>query len=74
MRFKLKPKIHFETNMEIPNCWTNEAGYTVALCGIGEDARWMITAPKDRAAFAYTPNKKEVRKIILIHSQQADKN
>lgn len=66
---KLKQKIHHETDMPIPRCWVTECKYTVALCGTGEYARYQITAPGDRAPFAYTPVKAEVRKIIINHKQ-----
>lgn len=66
---KLKQKIHHETDMPIPRCWVTECKYTVALCGTGEHARYQITAPGDRAPFAYTPAKAEVRKIIINHKQ-----
>ena len=65
----LKQKIHHETNLPIPRCWTTDCNYTVALCGIGDHAGYQITAPMGRAPFAYTPNKGEVRKIIINHKQ-----
>ena len=69
MTLSLKQKIHHETDMPIPRCWVTECKYTVALCGTGEHARYQITAPGDRAPFAYTPVKAEVRKIIINHKQ-----
>lgn len=65
----LKQKIHHETNQPIPRCWVTDCKYTVAMCGTGDHARYQITAPMGRAPFAYTPNKAEVRKIIINHKQ-----
>ena len=64
---KLKQKIHHKTQKPIPRCWVTECKYTVALCGTEDHAMYQITAPGDRAPFAYTPAKAEVRKIIINH-------
>lgn len=66
---KLKQKINHESNKPVPKCWTTDCGYTVALCGIGDNAMYVITAPKSSTPFAYTPAKAEVRKIIINHKQ-----
>lgn len=66
---KLKQKIHHETDMPIPRCWVTECKYTVARTGPDGEPMYQITAPGDRAPFAYTPNKAEVRKIIINHKQ-----
>lgn len=66
---KLKQKIHHETDMPIPRCWVTECKYTVALTGPAGEPMYQITAPGDRAPFAYTPVKAEVRKIIINHKQ-----
>ena len=66
---KLKQKIHYETNMPIPRCWVTECKYTVALTGPAGEPMYQITAPGDRAPFAYPPVKAEVRKIIINHKQ-----
>lgn len=64
---KLKQKIHHETDMPIPRCWVTECKYTVARTGPDGEPMYQITAPGDRAPFAYTPAKAEVRKIIINH-------
>ena len=64
---KLKQKIHHETDMPIPRCWVTECKYTVARTGPDSEPMYQITAPGDRAPFAYTPAKAEVRKIIINH-------
>lgn len=66
---KLKQKVNHESNQPVPKCWTTDCGYTVALCGIGDDAMYVITAPKSSTPFAYAPAKAEVRKIIINHKQ-----
>lgn len=50
----------------IKDCWVNEDGYKVAQCRIENKIIFQITAPKDSHPFAYTPQRKEVRKIILV--------
>ena len=64
---KLKQKVNHESNQPVPKCWTTDCGYTVALCGIGDDAMYVITAPKSSTPFAYTPFKTEVKKILTTH-------
>lgn len=66
---KLKQKISHETNKPIPRCWVTECKYTVARTGPDGEPMYQITAPGDRAPFAYTPAKAEVRKIIINHKQ-----
>ena len=66
---KLKQKIHHETDMPIPRCWVTDCGYTVAMCGIGESAMYIVSAPRTSSPFAYTKNKRDVRKIITDHKQ-----
>ena len=65
----LKQKIHHETDMPIPRCWVTECKYTVALTGPAGEPMYQITAPGDRAPFAYTPAKNEVKKIIMNHKE-----
>lgn len=69
MTLSLKQKIHHETDMPIPRCWVTECKYTVARTGPDSEPMYQITAPGDRAPFAYTPVKAEVRKIIINHKQ-----
>lgn len=70
MIVKLKQKIHHETDMPIPRCWVTDCAYTVAACGPAEDLVYQVTAPRDRAPFAYTPNKAEVKRIIMTHKAE----
>ena len=65
----LKQKIHHETNLPVPRCWVTECKYTVALTGPAGEPMYQITAPGDRAPFAYTPAKNEVKKIIMNHKE-----
>jgi len=68
---KLKQKINAETNKPIHACWVTECGYTVALCKTAPGkGMYQISAPRTRAPFAYTPNKNEVRTIIVTHKEQ----
>lgn len=67
MTISLKRKRSPETNEQMKRCWVSDCHYTVALCGIGNDARYQVTAPQDRKPFAYTPRKDEVKSIILTH-------
>lgn len=64
---KLKQKINRETNKPLPRCWVTDCNYTVAMCRIGDDAMYQVTAPMGRTPFAYTPSKAEVKKIIINH-------
>lgn len=66
---KLKQKVNHESNQPVPKCWTTDCGYTVAMCGIGESAMYIVSAPRTSSPFAYTPNKSEVRNIIINHKQ-----
>ena len=66
---KLKQKINHESNKPVPRCWTTDCNYTVAMCGVGENAMYIISAPMGRAPFAYTPAKNEVKKIIMNHKE-----
>lgn len=45
--------------------WKTNNGYTISECWLDQKIIYQITAPKDSFPFAYTPEKKEVRKIIL---------
>lgn len=67
MSLTLKQKRSAENNKPIPRCWVTECAYTVAACGPAEDLVYQVTAPRDRAPFAYTPNKAEVKKLIMNH-------
>ena len=54
---------------KVENCWVTECKYTVARCFVGSAERYMVTAPGERAPFAYTPSKGEILKIIINHKQ-----
>ena len=71
---KLKQKRSFETNKPIPRCWVTDCNYIVAASGPKEDLMYHVTAPQQRLPFAYTPNKAEVKKLIVTHKKLAEKN
>lgn len=75
MSIKFKQKEDHRTGRDIPDCWISDCYYTVARCKTGEDSvMYQITAPRGGKPFAYTPNRREVKKIIAVHKKEQERD
>lgn len=57
-----KPKLDRD-GREIPDCWVDADGYTVAICRLPEK-RFVVTRPGGQRPFEYVGSRAEVLRVI----------